>query len=114
MTGYLKLAAIGAGALAMAACTSFGTAERNAAAGAALGAAAGAAIGNNVGDGDATRGAAIGAAVGGVAGAVRGCNQAGDCGQGKRPANYDPYNYDTDGDGVVDARDRYPNDGRSW
>lgn len=112
MTGYLKLAAISAGALAMAACTSSGTAERNAAAGAALGAAAGAAIGNNVGDGDATRGAAIGAAVGGVAGAVKGCSEAGDC--GNRPDNYDPYNYDSDGDGVVDARDRYPNDRRSW
>lgn len=114
MIGYLKIAAIGAGALAMAACTSSGTAERNAAAGAALGAAAGAAIGNNVGDGDATRGAAIGAAVGGVAGAVRGCSKAGDCGNDRRPANYDPYNYDSDGDGVVDARDRYPDDARRW
>lgn len=114
MIGYLKFAAIGASALAMAACTSSGTAERNAIGGAALGAAAGAAIGNNVGDGDATRGAAIGAAVGGVAGAMRGCNKAGDCGNGNRPDNYDPYNYDTDGDGVVDARDRYPNDSRNW
>ena len=87
MTGYLKFAAIGASALAMAACTSSGTAERNAVAGAALGAAAGAA---------------------------RGCSKAGDCGTGNRPDNYDPYNYDSDGDGVVDARDRYPNDRRNW
>lgn len=114
MTGYLKYAAIGAGALMMAACTSSGTAERNALGGAAIGAAAGAAIGNNVGDGNATRGAAIGAAVGGAAGAMRGCNQAGDCGNQNRPRNYDPNNYDTDGDGVVDARDRYPNDPRRW
>lgn len=91
MTGYLKFAAIGASALAMAACTSSGTAERNAVAGAALGAAAGAA-----------------------AGAARGCSKAGDCGTGNRPDNYDPYNYDSDGDGVVDARDRYPNDRRNW
>ena len=83
MTGYLKFAAIGASALAMAACTSSGTAERNAVAGAALGAA-------------------------------RGCSKAGDCGTGNRPDNYDPYNYDSDGDGVVDARDRYPNDRRNW
>ncbi|MFN3610393.1 MAG: glycine zipper family protein [Hyphomonas sp.] len=114
MIAYLKVAAIGAGALAMAACTSSGTAERNAAVGAGLGAVAGAAIGNNVGDGNATRGAAIGAAAGGVAGAVRGCSQAGDCGTSNRPANYDPYNYDSDGDGVVDARDRYPDDPRRW
>ena len=87
MTGYLKFAAIGASALAMAACTSSGTAERNAVAGAALGAAAGAA---------------------------RGCNKAGDCGTGNRPDNYDPYNFDSDGDGVVYARDRYPNDRRNW
>lgn len=110
----LKLAAAGAGAILMAACTSSGTAERHAVGGAALGAAAGAAIGNNVGDGDARRGAAIGAAVGGVAGAAHGCQQAGDCGTGNRPRNYDPHHYDSDGDGVVDARDRYPNDPRRW
>lgn len=111
MSGYLKLAAISAGAIAMAACTSSGTAERHAVTGAALGAAAGAAIGNNVGDGDARRGAAIGAAVGGVAGAAHGCQQAGDCGNNSR---YDPNHHDSDGDGVVDARDRWPNDPRRW
>ena len=55
MTAYLKLAAIGASAFALAACTQTGTTERNAAYGAAAGAAAGAVIGNNVGDGDAQR-----------------------------------------------------------
>lgn len=114
MTGYLKLAAISAGALAVAACTSSGTAERHAVTGAAIGAAAGAAIGNNVGDGDAGRGAAIGAAVGGAAGAAHGCRQAGDCGPNNRPRDYDPHHFDSDGDGIVDARDRYPNDPRRW
>lgn len=67
-------AALGASAL-LAACTSTGNIERNAAGGAALGAVAGAIIGNNVGDGDAETGAAIGAVVGGAAGAARGRQQ---------------------------------------
>lgn len=107
MHTYVKLAAVGASALFMAACTSSGTAERNALGGAAVGAVAGAAIGNNVGDGDAKRGAAIGAVVGGVAGAAKGCSEAGDCGTGSA-------NRDSDRDGYADNVDRYPNDPYRW
>lgn len=107
MKTSLKLAAAGAAALFMAACTSSGTAERNALGGAAIGAVAGAAIGNNVGDGDAKRGAAIGAVVGGAAGAVKGCSEAGDCGNNRETR-------DSDGDGYADAYDRYPNDRYRW
>ncbi len=110
MSGYMKLSAVAASAIFLAACTSSGTAERNALGGAAIGAVAGAAIGNNVGDGNAKRGAAIGAVVGGAAGAYKGCSEAGDCGTNRN----DPYKYDTDRDGVVDAHDRYPNDPRRW
>lgn len=77
----MRTVIIGAiGALALAACSSTGAVERNAAGGAALGALAGAAIGNNVGNGDAKTGAAIGGVVGGAAGAYRGCQQDGGCG----------------------------------
>ena len=62
-------------ALSLAACTTTGNVERNAAAGAAIGAASGAVLGNNVGSGDAGEGAAIGAAVGAAAGAARGYGQ---------------------------------------
>jgi len=55
-------------ALTLAACTTTGNTEKNAAIGAAGGAAAGAIIGNNVGSGDAKTGAIIG----GIAGAVGG------------------------------------------
>lgn len=68
----LKIVSVAAGALLLAACTSTGNVERNAAKGAVAGAIAGAVLGNNVGDGDAQRGAAIGAVVGGVAGAAKG------------------------------------------
>ena len=61
----MPLAAM-AGAGLLAACTTTGNVERNAAGGAALGALAGAVIGNNVGGGDAGTGAAIGAAIGGA------------------------------------------------
>lgn len=108
MKTSLKIAAVSTAALFMAACTSSGTAERNALGGAAIGAVAGAAIGNNVGDGDAKRGAAIGAAVGGVAGAVKGCSEAGDCG------GSNPETRDSDGDGYADAYDRFPNDRYRW
>ncbi len=110
MIDYMKYAAAAASAVFLAGCTSSGTAERNALGGAAIGAVAGAAIGNNVGDGDAKKGAVIGAVVGGAAGAVKGCSEAGDCGNNRN----DPYKYDTDGDRVVDAQDRYPNDPRRW
>lgn len=56
----------------LAACTTTGNIERNAAGGAVLGGLAGAVIGNNVGSGNAGDGAAIGAVLGGAAGAVRG------------------------------------------
>jgi hypothetical protein len=61
-----------------AACTSSGTAERNAAYGAAAGAAAGAVAGEVV-SGKPGKGAAIGAAVGAVGGAIVGCARADDC-----------------------------------
>ena len=71
----LRSLMIGAAGLTIAACTTTGNVERNAAGGAALGALAGAAIGNNVGDGDAGDGALAGAAVGAAAGAYRGYAQ---------------------------------------
>ncbi|MEE9347808.1 MAG: glycine zipper domain-containing protein [Robiginitomaculum sp.] len=58
--------------LTLAACSTTGDMERDAAIGAGVGAVAGAVIGNNVGDGDATAGAAIGAVVGGASGAYHG------------------------------------------
>ncbi|KCZ51297.1 YMGG-like glycine zipper-containing protein [Hyphomonas pacifica] len=112
MTAYLKIAAIGASAIALAACTQTGTTERNAAVGAAAGAAAGAVIGNNVGDGDAQRGAAIGAVLGGSAGAAKGCTESDDC---DMPGVADqPDEKDSDGDGRVDMYDRYPYDASRW
>lgn len=96
----------------LAACTSTGYTERNAAAGAAAGAVAGAIIGNNVGDGDAGRGAAIGGVLGGVAGAAKGCSESADC---DTPGVRDqPDEKDSDGDGYVDVSDRYPYDSRRW
>ena len=65
----------GVAAIGLAACTTTGNVERNAAGGAAVGALAGAVLGNNVGDGDAGTGAAVGAAVGAAAGAARGYGQ---------------------------------------
>jgi len=96
----------------LAACTSTGYTERNAAAGAAAGAVAGAVIGNNTGNGDAGTGAAVGAALGGLAGAAKGCSESADC---DTPGVKDqPDEKDSDGDGYVDAVDRYPYDSRRW
>ena len=112
MTLPMKLLAIGASATILAACTSSGTTERNAAVGAAAGAAAGAVIGNNVGDGDAGRGAAIGAVLGGAAGAAKGCTEAEDC---NMPGVKDQETEkDSDGDGYANAYDRYPYDPSRW
>jgi hypothetical protein len=112
MTFSVKLMAIGASAAVLAACTSSGTTERNAAYGAAAGAVAGAVIGNNVGDGDAERGAIIGGAVGGAAGAAKGCTEAEDC---DMPGVKDQETErDSDGDGVANAYDRYPYDRSRW
>ncbi len=108
MTLPLKLMAIGASAIALAACTSSGTTERNA----AYGAAAGAVIGNNVGDGDAQRGAVIGGVLGGAAGAAKGCTEAEDC---NMPGVKDQETErDSDGDGYANAYDRYPYDSSRW
>ncbi len=108
MNTILKLAAFGTAAAALAACTTTGQTERNAAIGAGAGAVAGAVIGNNVGDGDAGRGAAIGAVLGGLGGAAKGCNDAEDCDlPGARDQQYEK---DYDKDGYADAVDRYPND----
>jgi len=60
------------GTIALAACTTTGNTEKNAAIGAAAGAAAGAVIGNNVGDGDAKTGAIIGGVIGAAGGAYSG------------------------------------------
>ena len=107
-----KFAAAGACALILGACTATGTTERNAAYGAAAGAVAGAVIGNNVGDGDADKGAAIGAVAGGLAGATKGCVESEDC---DAPGIKDQADErDSDGDGKVDAYDRYPNDRYRW
>lgn len=67
-----------AGALMLGACTSSGTAERNALYGAAAGAAAGAVAGEVI-SGSPGKGAMYGAAVGAVGGAVVGCARADDC-----------------------------------
>ena len=112
MKTSMKLFAAGASALVLAACTSSGTTEKNAAFGAAAGAVAGAVIGNNVGDGDAGRGAAIGAVLGGSAGAAKGCTEAEDC---DMPGVKDQEDErDADGDGYANAYDRYPYDSRRW
>jgi phage tail tape-measure protein len=112
MTLPVKLMALGASVAMLAACTSSGTTERNAAYGAAAGAVAGAVIGNNVGDGDAQRGAVIGGVLGGAAGAAKGCTEAEDC---NMPGVKDQQTErDTDGDGYADAYDRYPNDRYRW
>ncbi len=60
------------------ACTSSGTAERNALYGAAAGAAAGAIAGEVIA-GSPGKGALIGAGVGVVGGAIVGCSRADDC-----------------------------------
>ncbi|MEH6411948.1 MAG: YMGG-like glycine zipper-containing protein [Hyphomonas sp.] len=112
MTTYMKLFAAGASALVLAACTSSGTTEKNAAYGAAAGAVAGAVIGNNTGDGDAQRGAMIGGVLGGAAGAAKGCSEAEDC---DMPGVKDQEDErDADGDGYANAYDRYPYDSRRW
>jgi outer membrane lipoprotein SlyB len=67
------------GALMLAgACTSSGTAERNALYGAAAGAATGAVAGQVI-SGSPVKGAVIGAGVGAVGGAIVGCVRAEDC-----------------------------------
>ena len=71
MTYFKSLITAGA-VMGLAACTTTGNIEKNAAIGATAGAVAGAIIGNNVGDGDAGTGAAIGAIVGGAGGAYAG------------------------------------------
>jgi uncharacterized protein YcfJ len=71
----IQVIVAGLAATALAACTTTGNVERNAAGGAALGALAGAAIGNNTGDGDAETGAIVGGALGAAAGAYRGYSQ---------------------------------------
>ncbi len=71
----IRMIVVGVAATALAACTTTGNVERNAAGGAAIGALAGAAVGNNVGDGDAQTGALVGGALGAAAGAYRGYSQ---------------------------------------
>jgi hypothetical protein len=67
-----------AGGMLLGACTSSGTAERNAVYGAAAGAAAGAVAGEVIA-GKPGKGALIGAGVGAVGGAIAGCARADDC-----------------------------------
>lgn len=67
-----KIIIITAATAMLAACTTTGNVERNAAIGAAGGAVLGAIVGNNTGSGDAGTGAAIGAVVGGAGGAYSG------------------------------------------
>ena len=108
MTNTLRLLALGASALTLAARTSTGTTERNAAYGAAAGAVAGAVIGNNVGDGDAQQGAVIGGVLGGAAGAAKGCSESEDC---DMPGVKDQADKrDSDNDGYADVYDNYPYD----
>lgn len=69
-------------------------------------------IGNNACNGDAGQGAAIGAVVGGLGGATRGCIASEDC---KAPGIKNQANErNSDGDGHVDACDRYPDDRYRW
>jgi len=72
------LIALSSGAVVLGACTSSGTAERNAIYGAAAGAAAGAIAGEVIA-GRPGQGAAAGAAIGLVGGAIAGCARADDC-----------------------------------
>jgi hypothetical protein len=73
------IALAGAGLL-VAACSSTGAVERNAAGGAARGARARAGLGNHVGGGAAGTGAALRAPGGGTAGPHKGCREDGGCG----------------------------------
>lgn len=108
MKNTFRILAVGATALTLAACTTSGVTERNAAVGAAGGAVAGAVIGNNVGDGDAKRGAVIGAVLGGVAGGAKGCSEAEDC---DLPGVKDQEDErDADGDGYANSVDNFPYD----
>lgn len=112
MKTYILLLSAGAGALVLAACTTTGHTEKNAAIGAAAGAVAGAVIGNNTGDGDAKEGAVIGAVLGGAAGAAKGCSESEDC---DLPGVKDQEaERDTDGDGYSNAQDQYPQDPTRW
>lgn len=94
----LKMTLGTAAALTLAACTTTGNVERNAAIGAGAGALAGAIIGNNVGSGDAETGAIIGGVVGAAGGAYTG-RQAdknmGERTQFKQRANGEPLEYDS-------------------
>ena len=89
----MLLVSVASTTLLIGACTSSGTAERNAAYGAVAGAAAGAVAGEVIA-GKPGKGALIGAGVGAVGGAVVGCARADDCfgrarDNGKR--RYDDY-----------------------
>lgn len=99
---------IASGGLFLAACTSSGTAERNAVYGAAAGAAAGAVAGEVIA-GKPGKGALIGAGVGAVGGAVVGCARADDC--FKRARDRNDRHFD-------DYADRYyyvdPQTGDTW
>ena len=75
MTSTIKAGLVSIAALSVAACTTTGEVERNAAYGAAGGAAVGAGVGAVSGDVGVGEGAAYGAAVGAVAGAVYGANK---------------------------------------
>jgi uncharacterized protein YcfJ len=76
----MKITTVSAAAAMMlaAACTSSGTAERNALYGAAAGAAAGAVAGEVIA-GRPGRGAAYGAVIGAVGGAIVGCERSREC-----------------------------------
>lgn len=94
---YLTMTIATASILGLAACTTTGNVEKNAALGAAGGAIAGAIIGNNVGSGDAKTGAAIGAVVGGAGGAYAGNQKDKAIGEGTRTrqrANGQPLYFD--------------------
>lgn len=77
MRDPITISAVG-GLFLIAACTSSGTAERNAVYGAAAGAAAGAVAGEVIA-GRPGRGAAYGAAIGAVGGAIVGCERSNEC-----------------------------------
>lgn len=79
------------GMMLVSACTSSGTAERNAVYGAAAGAAAGAVAGEVIA-GKPGRGAAYGAAIGAVGGAIVGCERSNECWNRARnnDRRYDP------------------------
>lgn len=102
------IVAMVAGSMALTACTSSGTAERNALYGTAAGAAAGAIAGQVIA-GKPGKGALYGAAAGAIGGAIVGCARADDCFGRARDSNKRNYDRSADRYYYVD-----PQTGDTW